>query len=51
MAKTNTYYYDQLNKEQQRAYYAIKEGLLNLKEKRAARELVSCAAPLYNSLF
>ena len=32
MAKINNYYYDQLNKEQQRAYYAIKEGLLNLQE-------------------
>ena len=32
MAKVNNYYYDQLNKEQQRAYYAMKEGLLNLKE-------------------
>ena len=26
MAKAGNYYYDQLNKEQQRAYYAIKEG-------------------------
>ena len=26
------YYYDQLNKEQQRAYYAMKEGMLNLKD-------------------
>lgn len=26
------YYYEQLNKEQQRAYYAIREGLLNLQE-------------------
>ena len=26
------YYYDQLNKEQQRAYYAMKEGLLNLQD-------------------
>ena len=32
MAKANNYYYDQLNKEQQRAYYAMKEGLLNLKD-------------------
>ena len=28
----NCYYYDQLNKEQQRAYYAMKEGLLNLQD-------------------
>jgi len=27
VAKASNYYYDQLNKEQQRAYYAIKEGL------------------------
>lgn len=27
-----TYYFDRLNKEQQRAYYAMKEGLLNLQE-------------------
>ena len=26
------YYYDSLDKEKQRAYYAIKEGFLNLKE-------------------
>ena len=26
------HYYDQLNKEQQKAYYAIKEGLLNLQD-------------------
>ncbi len=32
MAKANSYYYDQLNKEQQRAYYAMKEGLLNLRD-------------------
>ena len=32
MAKAGNYYYDQLNKEQQRAYYAMKEGLLNLKD-------------------
>ena len=32
MAKAGNYYYDQLNKEQQKAYYAIKEGLLNLQE-------------------
>ena len=29
MAKAGNYYYDQLNKEQQRAYYAMKEGLLS----------------------
>ena len=32
MAKVGNYYYDQLNKEQQRAYFAMKEGLLNLKD-------------------
>ena len=32
MAKAENYYYDQLNKEQQRAYYAMKEGLLNLQD-------------------
>lgn len=32
MAKAENYYYNLLNKEQQKAYYAIKEGLLNLKE-------------------
>ena len=32
MAKANNYYYDQLNKEQQRTYYAMKEGLLNLQD-------------------
>ena len=32
MAKVVNYYYDQLNKEQQRAYYAMKEGLLNLQD-------------------
>ena len=32
MAKAGNYYYDQLNKEQQRAYYAMKEGLLNLRD-------------------
>ena len=32
MPKAGNYYYEQLNKEQQRAYYAIKEGLLNLQD-------------------
>ena len=32
MAKAGNYYYDQLNKEQQKAYYAMKEGLLNLQD-------------------
>ena len=32
MPKVTNYYYDQLNKEQQRAYYAMKEGLLNLQD-------------------
>lgn len=32
MAKAGNYYYDQLSKEQQKAYYAIKEGLLDLQE-------------------
>ena len=30
MARAETYYYDQLNKEQQRAYYAIRQGLLEM---------------------
>ncbi len=29
---TNKYYFEQLNKEQQKAYFAMKEGLLNLKD-------------------
>lgn len=32
MAKASHYYYDQLNKEQQKAYYAMKSGLLNLQD-------------------
>ena len=32
MAKASSYYYEQLNKEQQRAYYAMKEGLLKLQD-------------------
>ena len=32
MAKAGNYYYEQLNKEQQKAYYAMKEGLLNLQD-------------------
>ena len=32
MAKAVNYYYDQLNKEQQKAYYAIKQGLLNMQD-------------------
>ena len=32
MAKAGNYYYERLNKEQQRAYYAMKEGLLNLQD-------------------
>ena len=32
VSKASNYYYDQLNKEQQRAYYAMKEGLLNLQD-------------------
>ena len=32
MAKAGNYYYEQLNKEQQKAYYAIKESLLNLQD-------------------
>ena len=32
MAKAVNYYYEQLNKEQQKAYYAIKEGLLKLQD-------------------
>ncbi len=32
MAKAGSYYYEQLNKEQQKAYYAMKEGLLQLQD-------------------
>ena len=32
MAKAGNYYYEQLNKEQQKAYYAMKEGLLKLQD-------------------
>ena len=32
MPKSTNYYYDQLNKDQQRAYYAMKQGLLNLQD-------------------
>ena len=32
MAKSGNYYYDRLNKEQQKAYYAMKEGLWNLQD-------------------
>ena len=32
MAKASNYYYDQLQKEQQKAYYAIKEGVWNLQD-------------------
>ena len=32
MAKVTNYYYEQLNKEQQKAYYAIKQGLLNMQD-------------------
>ena len=39
MAKAGNYYYDQLNKEQQRAYYAMKEGLLNLQDSFAVPKL------------
>ena len=28
----NNYYYEHLNKEEQKAYYAMKEGLLNLQD-------------------
>ena len=30
MSKAGTYYYDQLNKDQQKVYYAIKQGLLKI---------------------
>ena len=39
MAKAGNYYYEQLNKEQQKAYYAIKEGLLNLQDSFAVPRL------------
>ena len=29
-AKADDYYYNQLNKEQKKVYYAMKEGLLNM---------------------
>ena len=32
MAKAGNYYYEQLNKEQQKVYYAMKEGLLKLQD-------------------
>lgn len=32
MAKASNYYYEQLSKEQQRAYYVMKEGLLKLQD-------------------
>lgn len=32
MPKISNYYYEKLNKEQQKAYFAIKEGLLNMQE-------------------
>lgn len=32
MPKANEYYHEKLNKEQQKAYYAMKEGLLNMQE-------------------
>ena len=32
MTKAGNYYYEQLNKEQQKAYYAMKEGLLKLQD-------------------
>lgn len=32
MAKAGNYYYEQLNKEQQRAYYAMREGLRNMQD-------------------
>ena len=32
MPKSTNYYYDQLNKDQQRVYYAMKQGLLNLQD-------------------
>lgn len=32
LAKAENYYYEQLNKEQQKAYYAIKEGVSNLQD-------------------
>ena len=32
MSKVSNYYYEQLNKEQQKVYYAMKNGLLNLED-------------------
>jgi len=39
VAKAANYYYDQLNKVQQKAYYAIKEGLLKLQDSFAVPKL------------
>lgn len=39
MKKEMNYYYDLLNKEQQKAYYAIKEGLMNLQDSFAVPKL------------
>ena len=32
MARAVNYYYEQLNKEQKKVYYGMKEGLLNLQD-------------------
>ena len=39
MPKAGSYYYEQLNKEQQRAYYAIKDGLLKMQDSFAVPKL------------
>ncbi len=64
MAKAVSYYYDQLNKEQKKAYYAMKEGLLKLEDsfavpKLSAKELsdiyfmirMDCTAIFYSVTF
>ena len=39
VARSGNYYYEQLNKEQQKAYYAMKEGLLKLQDSFAVPKL------------
>ena len=50
MAKSGNYYYEQLNKEQQKAYYAMKEGLLNLQDSFGT-PLSTVGIPLSESSF
>ena len=41
MPKSTNYYYDQLNKDQQKAYYAMKQGLLSLQDSFAVPMLTN----------